>query len=490
MPEVELKLGIDENFKIPSLEGTNVARTTELTRQTLEATYYDTSDLRLTRWGASLRYRTGDDGGAAWTVKLPRRDGDRDELVFEGDAARVPQQARAMVTAFVRSGRLRPLVTLRTDRSRWALGSKGGKSLAEMAVDDVTVLRGGRVKDRFRELEVELRDGTRGDLSQIGEKLRTGGAVEIDQIPKVIRALDAAELPPDVVPYRPAKTTIAGDVVRASIADATIRIIENDPAVRRGDQEAVHQMRVGTRRLRSDLSTLQSFTDEDRANGLRKELKWLADLLGRVRDTQVLSARLRDRSSEIKGTDPIFALLADREVKARGALARALGSGRYRSLLDTLVRASQEPPLSDRATTRVEALPHVVEARWAKLRDAASQLTPTSSARRFHEVRISAKKARYAAEAVTQFLDKDRSRHMKGFASALADLQDALGEQHDGDVARTFLMGVAKGNNEAGLVFIAARIYEREASMIGAAKAASLKAWAKTDRKKNLKWLT
>ena len=490
MREFELKLGVPDNFQIPSLEGTIVAATKELPAQNLEATYYDTSDLRLTRSGASLRYRTGDDGGAIWTVKLPDRNGGREEILFEGDGARVPQQARTMVTAFVRSGRLRPLVTLKTLRRRWNLQSKQGKLLAELAFDEVTVLRGGKTDNRFRELEVELREGTKGDLAEIGKKLQEHGAVETRQLPKVVRALDAVELKPDVVPFTPGAKITAGDVVRATFADATIRIIENDPGVRRGEEHSVHQMRVGTRRLRSDLGTLSRFTEEDRASALRKELKWLADHLGRVRDSQVLTARLRKNAKGIKGTDSLFAVLQDREVKARAALARALGSARYRSLLDSLVTAAQSPPLSEQAQSPVDGLPRVVETRWKALHDVASQLTESSSARRFHETRIKAKKTRYAAEAVAPFLDKEQGRDMKTFATALATLQDALGDQHDGDVARTFLNGLGKENGDSSLVFSGGRMFERETSMIEDAKQTSLKAWTKTNRKKNLKWLT
>ena len=62
---------------------------------------------------------------------------------------------------------------------------------------------------------------------------------------------------------------------------------------RGGDPEDVHQARVATRRLRSDLRTFGDFVYEEWATSLRAELRWLGAELGEVRDAEVLLARLR-----------------------------------------------------------------------------------------------------------------------------------------------------------------------------------------------------
>ena len=68
MAEREAKLVVDRSFEVPPAEtlADEVAsvRTEAVEQHTV---YFDTSDLRLTRSGVSLRYRS-DDG---WTVKLP-----------------------------------------------------------------------------------------------------------------------------------------------------------------------------------------------------------------------------------------------------------------------------------------------------------------------------------------------------------------------------------------------------------------------------------
>ena len=83
------------------------------------------------------------------------------------------------------------------------------------------------------------------------------------------------------------------DVVRAAIARSTARLLAHDPGVRLGDDpEDVHQARVATRRMRSDLRTFRRVLDEDWDESMRDELKWLGGLLGAVRDTDVLLDRL------------------------------------------------------------------------------------------------------------------------------------------------------------------------------------------------------
>ena len=62
---------------------------------------------------------------------------------------------------------------------------------------------------------------------------------------------------------------------------------------RGGDPEVVHQARVATRRLRSDLRTFEHFVDHEWAAELRAELRWLGAELGAVRDVEVLRDRLR-----------------------------------------------------------------------------------------------------------------------------------------------------------------------------------------------------
>src|SRR5205823_6007264 len=111
---------------------------------------------------------------------------------------------------------------------------------------------------RFRQVEVELaQDAPDGLLGAVAERLRFAGAGEPDAVSKIVRALGSrATEPPEL-----ADLTAGIDggapfhqLVQATIANGVSRLIRHDPGVRMGDDpEDVHQARVATRRLRSDL---------------------------------------------------------------------------------------------------------------------------------------------------------------------------------------------------------------------------------------------
>src|SRR5581483_10955800 len=99
----------------------------------------------------------------------------------------------------------------------------------------------------------------------------------------------------DRMPAPPAAPRGRGRADRALfdyIAAQRDALIANDPGVRRGDPDAVHDMRVALRRLRSTLHTFRPALDTARTEPLREELKWLGQVLGAVRDNDVLAEKL------------------------------------------------------------------------------------------------------------------------------------------------------------------------------------------------------
>jgi CHAD domain-containing protein len=143
------------------------------------------------------------------------------------------------------------------------------------------------------------------------------------------------------------------DVVAASIASGLTRMIRHDPGVRLGDDpEHVHQARVGTRRLRSDLRTFKTVVDPVWLARIGGELGWLAQALGEVRDADVLTDRLRAHVAELSEVDvkPAAALLrrlANQRNEARARLLQVLDSARYVDLLEALTKAAAHPPLAE-----------------------------------------------------------------------------------------------------------------------------------------------
>jgi inorganic triphosphatase YgiF len=309
--EREVKLGVWPGFTLPDLgdlgDGIVVEHAGE---QELEATYYDTADLRLARWGITLRYRAGEgDASDGWTLKLPTSSTGaagalvRDEIVVPGRPKTIPGEVLEHVAAWVRSASLGMVARMQTRRRRTVLG----KTVAEVVDDEVSVLDGQHVALRFREVEVELApdaDADDGLLDDVVGRLRAAGAGPPDPTPKVVRALGPRALsPPELVEPMVGKHSSAAEVLRAGITRAVLRVLSNDAGVRlTDDAEAVHQARVGTRRLRSDLRTFAPVLVEEWVETLRSELRWYADLLGAVRDTDVLAARVSSDLGALDGT--------------------------------------------------------------------------------------------------------------------------------------------------------------------------------------------
>jgi len=450
MRERELKRVLPAGAELPVLD--DAIPGVELgppDQQQVEDRYLDTADLRLARWGVTLRWRKG----TGWTLKLPHPelDGgglDRDELVLSGKAAAPPARAVALVSSLARSEQLMPVALLSKDRTarRWVLPD--GSLLAELVDDRVTAsvlvhgTDGGGVEAGFREIEVELAPAADpGLLDLVAERL----PLDPDEaaIPKLVRVLGpAAQAPPDVVvPSLPAEPT-AADVIRAAIASSVQRLLLQLPQVHLDqDPEGVHQARVAIRRLRSDLRTFGALLDEESIEGLRDELSWLGGELGKVRDADVLGEQLRRRLSrhpeiDAEATADVLHLLERERKAALAAVTGDLVGTRCLALLDALVALAAEPPLRAGAEgPAATVLPPLVDRSWRKLRRHVRRLDDPPADEALHRTRILAKRVRYAAEAVRPAAPKEAAY----FARHAAAIQSELGDQHDHVVAGQWL---------------------------------------------------
>jgi len=504
--EREVKLDVGLRFELPDLnEILPGIVASPLPTAELRATYIDTADLRLMRWGVTLRHRQDAIGGAGaeseWTVKLPgEADGVamvRTELSWPGEFGPLPAEVANLVRAHARRAPLEPVAELVSERTRVELFGVDGRKVGEIDDDVVSVMKGGQLTDRFRQVELELTEAATHELMDaVLQALTNAGAVSGDDRPKVVRAIGPrASLGPDVVVPALTRHSDVATVVAAAIGAGVTRIIRHDPGIRLGDDpEHVHQARVGTRRLRSDLRTFRRLLDPEWAALVRAELGWLAAALGEVRDADVLTARLRDQIRTLPGTDTkgaagLLRRLAAQREEARVRLVAALDTERYLALLDNLVHASAQPPLlpktpgegdgegetqgegdgvaegatpgegegegetpgegdgvAEGATPGegetpgegheplAEVLRPLIRRPWKRLRRLVKHLGDDPPDEALHEIRIAAKRLRYAAEAVAGVIGPAAK-----LASTVADLQTELGDLHDAVVAETWL---------------------------------------------------
>jgi CHAD domain-containing protein len=486
-----VKLAVGAGFRLPDLSALadGVAPGPQREDRT-ESVHYDTPDLRLARSGLSLRHQRGE----GWTLDLPpggsQPPARHRNLRFDGSPRTPPPAALGLLRAYLRGAEVRPVASLSILRRRVLLAGPEGQELAEVTDDEVSVREGRRVASRFREVEVQVRDGAEAVLPSLLARLQEAGAFPGDGVPAHLRALGpAAQAPPELssVPLPSSPTGV--DVVRSALSSGVASILKHDIGIRLGgDPEDVHQARVATRRLRSNLRTFQPLLREEWSTSLRDELGWLADQLGSVRDAEVLRDHLRESATELPPEDarPAAAILRRLDedvVRERDRLLETLGEQRYVDLLNRLVQAAEHPEVTeDAALPAAEVLPAQVRKPWRKLRKGVSALSPDSPDEELHHTRILAKRARYAAEAAAPVVGQEAQR----FAKAAAGLQTVLGEHQDAVVAQGWLRANAGGGRRA---LAAGQLLAREAARAAAARADWPRAWKLLNRKKLRAWL-
>ena len=496
--EQEVKLDVWPGFTLPELVGVadGVSAVPPATSH-LVATYHDTADLRLARAGISLRHREGD--GTGWTLKLPADvpapEGtvSRTETTFAGGPEEVPSEVLARLMAWTRNALLVPVARLETERATVLLRDGEGATLVEVVDDEVSAYDGSHLALRFREVEVEAGESTPDDLvAKVVARLREAGARPGGHRTKVGRVLGPRASEPgdlDLPPLGDDPTVT--EVLQAGIARSVGLIVHHDAVVRAGvDPEGVHQARVGTRRLRSDLRAFGSLLLPAWAASLRDELSWLADALGSVRDADVLLERLHrhvaglPEEERAAGAALVERLRAEREA-ARSRLLDVLDDQRYLDLLDRLVDAVHHPAVVARADRPArKVLPGLAAEPWKRLRKAVQALPADPPEDDLHAVRIRAKRARYAAEVAAVAAGKPARR----FAKAVAGLQEVLGALQDAAVSEDWLRAAADDVDPASAA-VARRLADEERAEIERLRHAWATAWRAVDDKGLRSWL-
>ncbi|BCK71267.1 CHAD domain-containing protein [Streptomyces libani subsp. rufus] len=432
-------------------------------------------------------------------------------------------------------GELVAVVRLRTRRTVRVLKDAAGTPLAEVAEDavrawpaagavDAGTAGAGRPGARWREIEVELvGDGGAGLLDEVGRALTAAGVRPASAASKLARALaETGQRRDGAVPHaagpderlvhgsgkaavkakgkgkgagkRGKKGPTAGDVVLRYAREQVRVIIELDPAVRRDLPDAVHRMRVATRRLRSAFRSYTKVLDRAATQPIGVELKWLAAELGVERDREVLTERLREGLAELPGTlrlGPVDARLriwSERHrAGARDRLLDVLDGPRYLALLKTLHAFLEEPPLrkaAGRPAPEIAAGAVLKDYRRLARRTEAALAASAGRERdeALHGARKAAKRTRYAAEAARPAL----GRPAKKFAKRTKRVQQLLGDHQDSVVARGALRELATQAQRAGEGgFTFGLLYGREEALAADRERALPDVWRKASRRKH-----
>ncbi|QFY12833.1 CHAD domain-containing protein [Nonomuraea phyllanthi] len=450
--EIEDKFDVPPEYTIPDLS--KLAQVVGPKSYQLVALYYDTPDLRLAARGVTLRRRRGG-ADPGWHLKLPKAKGVRQEIThpLTRSTKIVPLELAELVRAYTRGADLQPVAELDTRRSVTVL-LDGDTRLVEIADDRVkgTVFQDEPKVVRWREVEAELLATDRqAMLAKVGKRLRKAGATPSPAASKLAKLLEPAPLPE--APTEPGST---GEVVVAYLAGQVAALLAQDPRVRRAEDDAVHQMRVAARRLRSALKAFKSVV-LDTAH-IQDELRHLGTVLGEARDLEVIRARFARQLARLEPelvTGPVRTRLGadlyEREQEAYVRIKDALSDERYYTLLNALDQLVAAPNLGKAAARPAEdQLRAIAAANWSRVTKAYDIAQAIADPERreiaMHDVRKSAKRARYTAEALQPTLGASMAK----LAKLAGNVQEVLGTHQDGVVAQETLAREAEHARRAG----------------------------------------
>jgi inorganic triphosphatase YgiF len=418
--------------------------------QHLTSVYFDTRDQVLRDHGISLRVRRVGDQRLQ-TIKassgaLIKRDeweyeieGDRPELELAGQTALAP-----LLTGKIKR-QLQPVFA--TDVDRVVVPLHVGNSEIEVAFD------AGRIDTPhdhtdIAEIEIELKRGDRRDAAGLTKRLARSVSITYGPRAKAERGYALLEGTLDGPSFAdsisiPPSSTIADAFVIIGF-ECLRHLAANEPAVRRGDPEGIHQMRVGARRLRAAFSLFKDMLRGTEFRHLKVELAWLNGQLGPARDYDVfVSKTVVPFSSRHHDAREFEALEQDLEShrKAGFATARtAVESERFRRLvLDTALWLFDGVRRNDADALEVSIRNQPVgpfarqelARRTRKIAKRVRKLTALDTRRR-HKLRIAVKKVRYAREFFQGLkVDHSARKTTRRIDRALKGLQSSLGGLND-----------------------------------------------------------
>ncbi|GAB2636359.1 CYTH and CHAD domain-containing protein [Gordonia jinhuaensis] len=492
--ELEIKFDVEPGTPAPDLTQVDaIASVSEPQTEDLSATYFDTNSLDLAGNRITLRRRTGGHD-AGWHLKRPLAgDGRRETQADLGDSpdeSTVPESLASQIVVHVRGRRLVPVAVIDTQREVTVAYDDSGDELGELARDTVTAssLLPGGTSQTWSEWEFELRpDHTdaagRAVLADVGSVLTAAGARPASSSSKLARAIGST---PVVAQRSLGDHPTALELVLMSLRRHRDLLVDHDPRVRADEDDAVHQMRVAARRLRSVIRGFPGVLDGPRTDALAEELKVLGQVLGAARDAEVQLARhrelLADEEQRPLLTRSLVEDVSHAHDRAVERVHAALDSDRYLALLDMLDAMIGDPEPGPHADDDAkDAVAQAVSHTRKAVKKATRRVDelPADShewEEAVHTVRKKAKALRYSAEAEK---DLGVDAHRKTARRAAA-IQDALGDFHDAVISRHRLTRLRRtGAADRDDTFVLGRLDAREQQMC----AESIATWRALARK-------
>jgi inorganic triphosphatase YgiF len=447
--ETELKLHITpENLlrlkRHPFLRSLSSSRARTLK---LFSIYYDTADLELRRRAMALRLRrvgkqylqTLKGGGQVsaglhqrneWETPVPSEQLDFEALKACG--GELPGSVRI---------RLQPVFVTDFSRNVRLLSFEGAE--IELCMDSGEI-RAGQSSCPISEVELELKAGEPQQLFKLALAL-------LDLVPLTVEHTSKAEY--GYLLYSAAKPSASkgkfptlnksqsiASALQSMIASCLAHVQSNVPgALLKLDEEYLHQVRVGLRRLRVVLSIAQSFHADTELEALREQVSKLCVDLGRSREwdvfvTQTL-APICTRLSEHAGLREVLAVSERARKHQHVGMENSLASQDFQRLLLRFGSWMHGVPWADAETTLERFARQTLKKRHKQVFKHGEVLVG-ENATLLHALRIACKKMRYSVEMFGSLYPETRTSN---YVAALSELQDILGTLNDIAVAHRLL---------------------------------------------------
>ena len=464
--DIELKLRVPPS-ELPRLlrhRALAALRAGKPTTTRVVSTYFDTPDLRLMRSHLALRVRregerhiqtvqtaaTGEGGPIARSGWESEVSGGRPELDRFDD-----RKLRKLLRPKKIAPRLGPVFVTDVERKSWPLKLDGSEVKLDVDVGEITSERG---KVPVCEAELGLVSGSVRGLYALARELRKDLPLVVEPLSKADRgyALVAEGYP------SPQRSSALALDATATLGEAFLRIGRsglhqlraNEASMRAGrDPEAVHQYRVALRRLRSAFSTFRRTIPEDERRRIGDDLRWLGRQFGMAREWDVFIADLLTTVRETMPDDAAIEALAMLAEKARAEAYRrahaVLDSPRYADMLLGVESwweggpwtGGLDAPWNQPALPFARAALRRLHRKLSKVGERIGELTEPE----LHDLRLKAKKLRYAAEF---FRGLFKDKLAAPYIGALAEIQDHLGTLNDAAVARELLQSLDQRRRE------------------------------------------
>jgi len=491
--EIELKLELASGAAEDLLAHPLLDKAKPLLKQSgqLHAVYFDTEDHALHREGISLRIRRRN-GKAIQTIKA---EGPHKGIAMDRGEWETPVDGELDLSAAAGTplekliadedllATIKPAFTVETDRS--AFEAKFDDAVIEVALDRAKAFAGDRAVT-FSEIELELRQGKAGALFALARRLSEVAPLRLSTVAKSergYRLLDEEVLrPARAEKIKLPKDATCAEAFQVIARSCLAQMVENEALVRLTQEpDALHQMRVGLRRLRAAISLFraQLLTDSE-SSEIRSNLRWAGQALGAARDLDVFIERMRSMDNSVPDASQMEEI-ERRRTEAYRNLLETLDTHRFMGVIlqtaawieagDWMASSKKgrtsacERPARDFAAAEFSR-------RFKRIRKLAKHLRDVGDEER-HELRIRIKKLRYGTEFFASlFTSGKASKRRKTFSSLLAEVQEYLGDLNDLALGGSLAMYLPE---------VSPKRLERQRQKLLDKSEASLKALSKVD---------